>query len=139
VRIGYLEKSILIILLKSGAKTIWELAKEIESIDTWQKFVRHNAYQRTIRQLKKKGFVRVKPYFKFSKSFYGFMRNRFWAEGHFWKRYYGSGFYVEKTKTHRYSNYWRYGLTVKGRKEILKRLVVPEREATETKLFVECT
>ena len=122
MRIGHLEKTILTILLKKGAKTIYELGQEIEGIDTWRNCVRHNAFQRCVRQLKEKGLVVVKPYFKFSKFFCGYMRNSFWAEGYYWKRYYGSGFHVEKTKRHRYSEYWRYGLTVKGRKEIMERL-----------------
>jgi hypothetical protein len=123
IRIGQSEKNVLMILLKNGAKTAYELFEIIEG-----KSLRHaegtrfKALYRTIKQLKEKGLIRNKCYFKYEKMFVGYMSHRFWANGSFWVRYNSSGYYMIKTKWHSYGCYWRLGLTSEGKKQLLKRL-----------------
>ena len=114
MRIGRLEKSILSILLKHGAKTRYELARQIENVDITRAYTRSKSFSRAIKQLQEKNLIRAKPYFKFEPYFILHFRNRFWAEGSYWSRYRGNGFLREKTRCFDYGFYHIFGLTHKG-------------------------
>jgi len=123
MRIGKLEKKILLSLLKSGAQTVMDLGINIEGvkISNYPKgHYRAKSFYRAIHNLEEKRLVATKSYLKYSKGFYGYMRNRFYAEGQWWLRYNGSGFYKEHTKPQGYGYFRRYGLTLEGRKRALE-------------------
>ena len=115
MRIGHLEKAILTVLLKHGAKTSYELIRQIEGGEGRLNWTRQKAFLRTIKQLRKKNLVIAKPYFKYSASMYGYMENKFWANGCFWRHFNGSGFFMEKTRQHSYGFYHIFGLTHQGK------------------------
>ena len=115
MRIGHLEKAILTILLKQGAKTSYELIRQIEGGEGRLDWTRQKAFLRTIKQLCEKSLIVAKPYFKYEPHFIPFFSHRFWAEGTYWKRYCGSGFYREKTRCFDHGYYHIFGLTHKGK------------------------
>lgn len=114
MRMGRLEKSILSILLKHGAKTRYELARQIENVDISRAYTRSKSFSRTIKQLREKNLIRAKPYFKYEHGFCLYYENRFWAEGTYWRRYSGSGFVREKTRFFGGGFYHIFGLTHEG-------------------------
>jgi hypothetical protein len=122
LRIGDQEKAVLSFLLKNGAKTSYALALEIENIDVTRNDTKAKSFFRTIKQLREKGLITPKPYFKYTHGFCIYMENNFWAEGCYWKRNSGNGFLRTITKSQNYSNFHIYGLTSEGKKQILKRL-----------------
>ena len=124
MRLGRLEKTILTTLLKNGAKTVHELAFKIEEIDlnSPKETTRSKAFYRAVNQLHTKRLIVIKPYFKFEKSFCGYMAHNFWAEGYYWQRYNRSGFHRKRTIYQNYGHAWRWGLTSEGKKQLLKRL-----------------
>ena len=114
MRIGHLEKAILSILLKHGAKTTYELARQIENVDLCHASTREKAFSRTIKQLRQKNLITAKPYFKYEPHFIMFFSNRFWAKGCYWRRYSGSGFLRTKTRLGGYGYFHMFGLTYQG-------------------------
>jgi hypothetical protein len=114
MRIGHLEKGILSILLKHGARTTYELAMQMENVNIRHAYTRQKAFSRTIKQLRQKNLITAKPYFKYEPHFILFYSNRFWAEGCYWRRYSGSGFFRMKTRPICYGHYHMFGLTHEG-------------------------
>jgi hypothetical protein len=113
-RIGKQERTILNILHRQGAKTLHELARTIEKKEITT--TREKAYQRTAKQLRDKGLITTKPYFKYEPCFIMYFSKRFYAEGCLWRIYNGPGFCVERTRQRGYGYYHILGLTSLGHK-----------------------
>ncbi len=108
MRLGRLEQSILSLMLKSGATTNHELSRQMWNLEMYCGGKRGKALYRSIKQLRKKGLIVAKPYYK----------------------HVVSGFTLRKTISYAIScdsnrsNYHIYGLTPEGKKQILKRTQV---------------
>lgn len=143
MRIGKLEKKILLTLVRSGACTIKELAKHIEGINDLSE-TRASSFYRSLKNLKEKGFVIEKLRLVYVDEDDSHYYDLVFADGKWWYNRYGrsgydpyrgnhSPFCLEKTLSYREydddekdlrrgkgGHFHRFGLTVSGRKRALE-------------------